>query len=277
MSESRAGNDGPNLSDLYFFFTNSVSQIVFLLAVDFVTRPVRYAVITEKTAGLLNDFRLGMGRDPQMPNASERASLYASYFGRSHFYGSLSDGSLFHRLTSELRRNAASVAENGGTDNDLLVTAFRASASRVAQYIQKYTEGGANSAFLNTYQRLANVIEKACEILKQPDVAIAFGVKAPDPVRNLLDNQNRSLYLLLEQITKQVPSLRPIPADRFAAAAVAASAGKLTLSALSSHSFTKFSLTTLRSGKDALDDALSPAYSWQSSLRNLDSLLGAKS
>jgi hypothetical protein len=283
MSEKERNNevpklaDGPSVANLYFLWTNYVSYIVFSLARDFVTRPVRYSVIGKDTADLLTEIWLKTGRDAEFPNAAERHALYTSYFGRSHFQGSLGDGSMFHRLTSELRRNAALVAEqSGGSANELVVTAFRSSASRVAQFLSKYSEGGANEAFVNTYNRLANVAQKSAIIVGRPDVAAAFGVNAPKKSKSTLETEDRNLYLLLEKITTQIPSLRAISVDQFAAAAVVASSGRLTLFALSSsRSASDFSLCALRTAKDGLDDSLVPAYSWRSSLRNLDSFHSA--
>jgi hypothetical protein len=262
----------PSLANLYFLWTNYVSYIVYCLAKDFVTRPVRYSLITSSTAALLNELRLRTGRDPEFPDASERNALYWSYFGGSHFRGSLSDGSLFHRLTFELRRNAAAVAEQGGSGNDLLLTAFRTSASRVAQFIRKFTEGGAHEAFINTYRRLANVAHFSGRILFQGDIAAVFGIKGPNTSKPFLEALDRDLYLLLEQITKDVPYLQPIAADRFAAAAYVASSGRLTIKALTSLRAADFDLNVLRTDKDGLDDALEPAYAWRSSLRNLDNI-----
>jgi hypothetical protein len=268
----RAFVDAPSLANLYFLWTNYVSYIVYSLAKDFVTRPVRYGLVTSSTAGLLNELRLKTGRDQDFPDASERNALYSTYFGRSHFRGSRSDGSSFHRLTSELRRNASAVAEQGGSGNDLLVSAFRGSASRVAQFIRKLTEDGANEAFVNTYQRLANVVDFSGTILFQPDIAAVFGVKGPDTSKPFLETLDRGLFLLLEQITKSIPYLRPISVDQFAAAAYVAANGRLTLGILASAGGKDFKLTALPANKDGLDDALEPAYSWRSSLRNLDSL-----
>lgn len=247
-------------ADMYAMWTlHCVVDLTQALAVDFLWRPRRYALIDDGAAKLLTSFRTRSGHQPEWPSKLQRIGALYPCFGRSHFRSPASDGSPFHRLAWEVRRRASFIFERRGTNSDaVLSTAFLESARRLARYLRTF-EG---PSVRESYPPLANVFGRTRELFANESIAAVFGRPKPDG-EWLFKHLDPKGDQLIQSISGglRFRAVHPIRAERFGAAHSVALTGRELLAALDT--------PDVEEGAVDWSQLASLAYEWTAALRSL--------
>jgi len=149
-----------------------VIEVVQAIVEDFIKRPRQYRLVSDTSAGILQDFWYLSGTDPSFPNLQKRELIFGSMLGPS-------DGrpgehaSQFHVDSGALRQKADNFTNRVfSTGEDNLRRAFRDEAITFRSYLETLE----NNIVVSIGDRQTrSIFEKAVQVLLDQTVTSVFG------------------------------------------------------------------------------------------------------
>ena len=207
---------GQQLGSIYKrWVLDCIPHLGHAVSLDFSRRPELYRQVGAETAALLTDMQSQYGYAPNFPNEDSRLMLMKPIFGTSDGYQMNSgDGSAFQDARKPVLAAAAGFAENAQP------TAFPMHRERIRSAIvpfRRLMEDLQGASLSQSGARTAAVFDAGASILRDPGVALVFGVGGAIDDEWPLNSTDAEGAKLVEKITTQLPDLPNgvISRDRF--------------------------------------------------------------
>jgi hypothetical protein len=247
------------LAALYARWTlDPIVDVALGIAHDVIKRPRVYRTVSHDTLQTLSRFRSFLGTHPPWPSAPQRLAICAPQIGGSDSKPA-DKAAPFHQAAAALRDAAVAYSERvHDTGEPMLRRAFADAGTALVSYLSTM-EGNATAEG----QRLvADIFDRAREVLMDGDIARAFGLPAPEteawPIAGAGDGNGAAL---MEEVTKSLqPAAGPAMSHQhFTVLQRAANSGALTIAAISAGCH----------DDNRAVGAIAFAYSWATALRAL--------
>lgn len=196
---------GTQLGLLYKRWTlDCVVNIAYAVSLDFSQRPELYQEVGDSTADKLTQLQSDFGFEANFPNLNTRQMLMSPIFGESDGHSSGNDGSTFQSSRLPVLAAAADFSENAQP------TAFPMLRERVRSAIVPFRTHliDLKGASINqTQKRTEFIFDTAQSILKDPKVAVVFGINGNIDPTWPLESTDPQGAKLIEKITTQLTGL----------------------------------------------------------------------